>query len=183
MGTCAKVKQRRRNIEFWVRWEKHQTEEEAALGRGKRQRKAVSYREAYAPQLAHAKDSAKASIDTIQMAYPKAKLVLVVAMASDKDHSGFARELLSGMASFFFPYRASCDYLFEACYISCFLLSDSAVYTSLYHSVQIYFTLHHFPNNALMLLLKTIPSISEVMFSEVSLILLPAAVLLGHSEN
>ncbi|KAG5554131.1 hypothetical protein RHGRI_011864 [Rhododendron griersonianum] len=93
---------------------------------------------------AHAKDSAKASIDTIQMAYPKAKLVLVVAMASDKDHSGFARELLS---------------------------------------VQIYFTLHHFPNNALMLLLKTIPSISEVMFSEVSLILLPAAVLLGHSEN
>ncbi|KAG5557262.1 hypothetical protein RHGRI_007505 [Rhododendron griersonianum] len=100
------------------------------------------------------------------MAYPKAKLVFVVAMASDKDHSGFARELLS-----------------EACYISCFLLSDSAVYTSLYHSVQIYFTLHHFPNNALMLLLKTIPSISEVMFSEVSLILLPAAVLLGHSEN
>ncbi|XP_022725940.1 protein CHROMATIN REMODELING 4-like isoform X2 [Durio zibethinus] len=32
-----------------VRWEKYQIEEEAALGRGKRQRKAVSYREAYAP--------------------------------------------------------------------------------------------------------------------------------------
>ena len=31
------------------RWEKYQSEEEAALGRGKRQRKAVSYREAYAP--------------------------------------------------------------------------------------------------------------------------------------
>ncbi|CAI9090602.1 OLC1v1025414C1 [Oldenlandia corymbosa var. corymbosa] len=31
-----------------VRWEKYQCEEEAALGRGKRQRKAVSYREAYA---------------------------------------------------------------------------------------------------------------------------------------
>ncbi|EPS68656.1 chromatin remodeling complex subunit, partial [Genlisea aurea] len=30
-----------------VRWEKYQTEEEAALGRGKRQRKAISYREAY----------------------------------------------------------------------------------------------------------------------------------------
>ncbi|THG15342.1 NADH dehydrogenase [ubiquinone] iron-sulfur protein 6, mitochondrial-like [Camellia sinensis] len=30
-------------------WEKYQNEEEAALGRGKRQRKAVSYREAYAP--------------------------------------------------------------------------------------------------------------------------------------
>ncbi|GLT98846.1 hypothetical protein SLE2022_163230 [Rubroshorea leprosula] len=30
-----------------VRWEKFQSEEEAALGRGKRQRKAVSYREAY----------------------------------------------------------------------------------------------------------------------------------------
>ncbi|XP_076945061.1 LOW QUALITY PROTEIN: protein CHROMATIN REMODELING 4-like [Bidens hawaiensis] len=33
-----------------VRWEKYQSEEEAALGRGKRQRKAVSYREAYAPR-------------------------------------------------------------------------------------------------------------------------------------
>lgn len=33
-----------------VRWEKYQSEEEAALGRGKRQRKAVSYREAYATQ-------------------------------------------------------------------------------------------------------------------------------------
>ncbi|GAV81101.1 SNF2_N domain-containing protein/Helicase_C domain-containing protein/Chromo domain-containing protein/PHD domain-containing protein/DUF1087 domain-containing protein [Cephalotus follicularis] len=32
-----------------VRWEKYQSEEEAALGRGKRLRKAVSYREAYAP--------------------------------------------------------------------------------------------------------------------------------------
>lgn len=31
-----------------VRWEKYQSEEEAVLGRGKRQRKAVSYREAYA---------------------------------------------------------------------------------------------------------------------------------------
>ncbi|KAJ0018818.1 hypothetical protein Pint_12129 [Pistacia integerrima] len=31
-----------------TRWEKYQSEEEAALGRGKRQRKAVSYREAYA---------------------------------------------------------------------------------------------------------------------------------------
>ncbi|KAH7575972.1 hypothetical protein JRO89_XS02G0266100 [Xanthoceras sorbifolium] len=30
-------------------WEKYQSEEEAALGRGKRLRKAVSYREAYAP--------------------------------------------------------------------------------------------------------------------------------------
>ncbi|XP_062012290.1 protein CHROMATIN REMODELING 4 isoform X1 [Rosa rugosa] len=31
-----------------LRWEKYQSEEEAALGRGKRMRKAVSYREAYA---------------------------------------------------------------------------------------------------------------------------------------
>jgi hypothetical protein len=31
------------------RWEKYQNEEEAVLGRGKRLRKAVSYREAYAP--------------------------------------------------------------------------------------------------------------------------------------
>lgn len=34
------------------RWEKYQIEEEATLGRGKRQRKAVSYREAYAPHPA-----------------------------------------------------------------------------------------------------------------------------------
>eukprot|EP00257_Ricinus_communis_P018738 XP_015577536.1 protein CHROMATIN REMODELING 4 [Ricinus communis] len=33
------------------RWEKYRNEEEAALGRGKRQRKTVSYREAYAPHL------------------------------------------------------------------------------------------------------------------------------------
>lgn len=32
---------------MFCRWEKYQNEEEAALGRGKRQRKAVSYREAY----------------------------------------------------------------------------------------------------------------------------------------
>ncbi|KAK7260476.1 hypothetical protein RIF29_26552 [Crotalaria pallida] len=32
-----------------LRWEKYQSEEEAALGRGKRQRKAISYREVYAP--------------------------------------------------------------------------------------------------------------------------------------
>ncbi|XP_052203689.1 protein CHROMATIN REMODELING 4 isoform X3 [Diospyros lotus] len=37
-----------------VRWEKYQNEEEAALGRGKRQRKAVSYREAYAPHTSEA---------------------------------------------------------------------------------------------------------------------------------
>lgn len=34
------------------RWERYQIEEEATLGRGKRQRKAVSYREAYAPHPA-----------------------------------------------------------------------------------------------------------------------------------
>ncbi|KAF5950731.1 hypothetical protein HYC85_012724 [Camellia sinensis] len=42
------------------------------------------------------KEFAKALADTIQMAFPKAKLVLVVAMASDKDHLGFSRELFSG---------------------------------------------------------------------------------------
>jgi hypothetical protein len=36
-------------IFMFGRWEKYQMEEEAALGRGKRLRKAVSYREAYAP--------------------------------------------------------------------------------------------------------------------------------------
>ena len=33
---------------MFFRWEKYQTEEEAALGRGKRQRKSVSYREEFA---------------------------------------------------------------------------------------------------------------------------------------
>ncbi|KAJ4705886.1 Folylpolyglutamate synthase [Melia azedarach] len=45
---------------------------------------------------AHTKESAKALVDTIQMTFPEARLALVVAMASDKDHLAFAREFLSG---------------------------------------------------------------------------------------
>ncbi|KEH40416.1 putative dihydrofolate synthase [Medicago truncatula] len=45
---------------------------------------------------AHTKESAKALMNTIRMAFPKAQLAFVVAMASDKDHAGFAREILSG---------------------------------------------------------------------------------------
>ncbi|XP_024022335.1 dihydrofolate synthetase [Morus notabilis] len=45
---------------------------------------------------AHTKESAKALLHTIQMAFPGARMALVVAMASDKDHVGFAREFLSG---------------------------------------------------------------------------------------
>ncbi|KAK1432280.1 hypothetical protein QVD17_09175 [Tagetes erecta] len=44
---------------------------------------------------AHTKESAKALTDMIQIAYPDAKLVFVVAMASDKDHQAFASELLA----------------------------------------------------------------------------------------
>ncbi|KAA8540008.1 hypothetical protein F0562_026700 [Nyssa sinensis] len=44
---------------------------------------------------AHTKESAKALANTIQMTFPEARLVLVVAMASDKNHLAFARELLS----------------------------------------------------------------------------------------
>ncbi|KAM7273606.1 hypothetical protein ACFE04_028270 [Oxalis oulophora] len=44
---------------------------------------------------AHTKESAKALIEMIQMAFPDARLALVVAMASDKDHSAFAKEFLS----------------------------------------------------------------------------------------
>lgn len=36
------------------RWKRYQSEEEATLGRGKRLRKAVSYREAYAPHTSGA---------------------------------------------------------------------------------------------------------------------------------
>lgn len=46
---------------------------------------------------AHTKDSAKALVDTIHMAFPEARLALVVAMANDKDHLAFAREFLSGI--------------------------------------------------------------------------------------
>ncbi|KAK7385032.1 hypothetical protein VNO78_30739 [Psophocarpus tetragonolobus] len=46
---------------------------------------------------AHTKDSGKALMNTIRMAFPKAQLVFVVAMASDKDHVAFAREILSGV--------------------------------------------------------------------------------------
>ncbi|KAK9292440.1 hypothetical protein L1049_020412 [Liquidambar formosana] len=45
---------------------------------------------------AHTKESAKALADTIRTAFPEARLALVVAMASEKDHLAFARELLSG---------------------------------------------------------------------------------------
>ncbi|KAL7190971.1 hypothetical protein ACSBR2_023108 [Camellia fascicularis] len=50
---------------------------------------------------AYTKESAKALADTIQMTFPKAKLFLVVAMESDKDHLGFTRELLLGWKTFF----------------------------------------------------------------------------------
>lgn len=46
--------------------------------------------------VAHTNGSAKALMNTIRMAYPVARLGFVVAMASDKDHVGFAREILSG---------------------------------------------------------------------------------------
>ncbi|OWM75565.1 hypothetical protein CDL15_Pgr021729 [Punica granatum] len=45
---------------------------------------------------AHTKDSARALVNTIKMVFPAPRLALVVAMASDKDHIGFAKEFLSG---------------------------------------------------------------------------------------
>lgn len=45
---------------------------------------------------AHTKESGQALVDMIKMAFPVARLVLVVAMANDKDHLGFSRVLLSG---------------------------------------------------------------------------------------
>ncbi|CAA0830861.1 Folylpolyglutamate synthetase family protein [Striga hermonthica] len=44
---------------------------------------------------AHTKESAQALMNMIKMAFPDMRLVLVVAMANDKDHLGFAREILS----------------------------------------------------------------------------------------
>ncbi|GAB2241167.1 hypothetical protein Droror1_Dr00017942 [Drosera rotundifolia] len=46
-----------------IRWEKHQIEEEAALGRGKRLRKAVSYREAFAPHVTETQNESPAEED------------------------------------------------------------------------------------------------------------------------
>ncbi|KAF2315508.1 hypothetical protein GH714_039965 [Hevea brasiliensis] len=46
--------------------------------------------------IAHTKESAKALVDTIKMTFPEARMALVVAMASDKDHMDFAREFLLG---------------------------------------------------------------------------------------
>ncbi|WCJ36790.1 Folylpolyglutamate synthetase family protein [Euphorbia peplus] len=43
---------------------------------------------------AHTKESAKALMDTMRMMFPDARLVLVVAMANDKDHVAFAKEFL-----------------------------------------------------------------------------------------
>nr|CAD1843305.1 unnamed protein product [Ananas comosus var. bracteatus] len=45
---------------------------------------------------AHTEASAKGLSDVIRMAHPDGPLALVVAMASDKDHLAFARQLLSG---------------------------------------------------------------------------------------
>ncbi|CAL0318895.1 unnamed protein product [Lupinus luteus] len=45
---------------------------------------------------AHTKESAKALVNSIRMVIPEARLAFVVAMANDKDHVGFAREILSG---------------------------------------------------------------------------------------
>lgn len=45
---------------------------------------------------AHTKDSAKALVNTIKMTFPNTPIVLVVAMASDKDHVAFAKEFLNG---------------------------------------------------------------------------------------
>ncbi|CAL9024483.1 unnamed protein product [Prunus brigantina] len=47
----------------------------------------------------HTKESARALMETIKMAFPGAGLTLVVPMASNKDHHGFARECLSGKVS------------------------------------------------------------------------------------
>lgn len=44
---------------------------------------------------AHTKDSARALANTVNKAFPKVRVILVVAMANDKDHLGFAEELLS----------------------------------------------------------------------------------------
>lgn len=45
---------------------------------------------------AHTKESANALVKTIRMTFQEAPLALVVGMASDKDHVGFAKEFLSG---------------------------------------------------------------------------------------
>lgn len=44
---------------------------------------------------AHTKESARALACTIEMLFPERELVFVVAMANDKDHFGFAQELLT----------------------------------------------------------------------------------------
>ncbi|KAL9259041.1 CHROMATIN REMODELING 4-like protein [Drosera capensis] len=54
-----------------IRWEKHQIEEEAALGRGKRLRKAVSYREAFAPHVTETQNESPAEEDPEQEPEPQ----------------------------------------------------------------------------------------------------------------
>ena len=51
---------------------------------------------------AHTQESAKALANTISTVCQNCRLVVVVAMASDKDHSDFAKELLSpyGLVSY-----------------------------------------------------------------------------------
>ncbi|KAK9724733.1 hypothetical protein RND81_05G095200 [Saponaria officinalis] len=47
---------------------------------------------------AHTQESAKALVNTISTVCEDSELILIVAMASDKDHVGFARELLMGLS-------------------------------------------------------------------------------------
>ncbi|MED6160269.1 hypothetical protein PIB30_050011 [Stylosanthes scabra] len=46
---------------------------------------------------AHTKESAEALMSTLRTAFPEAPLTFIVAMASDKDHTGFAKHILSGV--------------------------------------------------------------------------------------
>ncbi|KAK7267285.1 hypothetical protein RIF29_19952 [Crotalaria pallida] len=53
---------------------------------------------------AHAKESTRALMNTIRMAFPEARLAFVVAIANDKDHVGFAKRFSQVQ-----PYAPLCD--------------------------------------------------------------------------
>lgn len=57
----------------------------------------IEHDDVHKPFSAHTKESARALACTIEMLFPERELVFMVAMANDKDHFGFAQELLTGL--------------------------------------------------------------------------------------
>lgn len=79
---------------------------------------------------AHTRESARTLVDMVKTLFPSAKLALVVAMASDKDHTGFAKEFLSGSlppSSYFYPFHVGLEKKHSSRALSCVVFVYSII--------------------------------------------------------